>query len=77
MILFYLILRWRRRSGAAGTGGVGRRPVSAAATGLGVRDEPLQSDVDVVFLLAGNGVAADLAVLNGVQVHPLDKPVLV
>jgi len=40
-------------------------------------DEPLEGDVDVVLLLAGDGVAADLPILDGVQVHLLDQAVLV
>lgn len=31
----------------------------------GVLDQPLESDVNVVFLLAGDGVTADLSVLDG------------
>ena len=42
-----------------------------------MRDEPLQRDVDVVLLLAGDGVTADLPVLDGVQVHLLDEAVFV
>jgi len=42
-----------------------------------MRDEPLEGDVDVVLLLAGYGVAADLPILDGVQVHLLDQAVLV
>ena len=42
-----------------------------------MRDEPLEGDVDVVLLLAGDGVAADLAILDGVQVHLLDQSVFV
>ena len=42
-----------------------------------MRDQPLEGDVDVVLLLAGDGVAADLPILDGVQVHLLDQPVLV
>jgi hypothetical protein len=45
--------------------------------GLGVRDEPLQGDVNVVLLLARDGVAADLAILDGVQVHLLDQAVFI
>lgn len=36
----------------------------ARAPRLTVLDEPLQGDVDVVLLLARDGVAADLAVLD-------------
>ena len=42
-----------------------------------MRDEPLQRDVNVVLLFAGYGVAAYLPILDGVQVHLLDQPVLV
>ena len=42
-----------------------------------MRDQPLEGDVDVVLLLAGDGVAADLPILDGVQVHLLDQAVLV
>ena len=37
-----------------------------------MRDQPLEGDVDVVLLLAGDGVAADLPILDGVQVHLLE-----
>ena len=47
------------------------------APALAVGDEPLQRDVDVVLLLAADAVAADLAVLDSVQVHPVYQPVLV
>ena len=50
---------------------------SVAAAGLGVGYEPLQRDVNIVLLLARDGVAADLPVLDGVQVHLLDEAVLV
>ena len=43
-----------------------RRPL--AATRLGLCDEPLERDVDVVLLLAGDGVAADLPVLDRRQI---------
>lgn len=39
--------------------------------------KPLQRDVNVVFLFARDGVAADLPVLDGVQVHLLDEAVLI
>jgi len=40
---------------------------------FGMRDEPLESDVDVVLFLARNGVTANLAVLDSAQVHFLDE----
>jgi len=45
--------------------------------GLAVRDQPLQRDVDVVLLLARDGVATDLTVLNSVEVHFLYESVFV
>ena len=53
------------------------RKLSAIRTSFGVRNEPLQCDVNVVFLFAGNGIAADFSVLNGVQVHLLNEAILV
>lgn len=43
----------------------------------GVLDQPLEGDVDVVFLLAGDRVAANLSVLDGRQVHPLYELLLI
>jgi len=42
-----------------------------------VRDEPLQSYVDVIFFFTRNRVAAYLAILNGAQVHFLNQLFLV
>lgn len=42
----------------------GRAAGAPAAAALGVGDEPLEGDVDVVLLLAGYRVAADLAILR-------------
>ena len=50
---------------------------SIPTAGFGVGYKPLQRDVNIVFLLARDGVTTDLPVLNGVQVHLLDEPVLV
>ena len=40
-------------------------------------DKPLQGDVDIVFLLARDRVAADLPILDGVQVHLLNQTILI
>jgi len=40
-------------------------------------NQPLERDINIVLLLARYRVAADLAVLNGVQVHLLDEAVLI
>ena len=42
-----------------------------------MRDEPLKCDIDVVLLFTRNGVATNFAILDRVQVHFLDQPVLV
>ena len=44
---------------------------------LGVRDEPLQSDVNIVFFFAGDGIAADFSVLNGIEVHFFYQTILI
>ena len=47
------------------------------APALTVGDEPLERDVNVVFLLAADAVTADLTVLDRVQVHLLYQAVFI
>lgn len=64
-----------QRFGRGGGGGFDRVGVACSVGGArlfsgtplspGVLDQPLESDVNVVFLLAGDGVTADLSVLDG------------
>lgn len=64
-----------QRFGRGGGGGFDRVGVACSVGGArlfsgtplspGVLDQPLESDVNVVFLLARDGVTADLSVLDG------------